>query len=81
MNNYLYFFFFFIRLGIVPLVLLALTITLILVFFPRATEFPSTVKEAEVSFIVRENCTHVPRRIKSCSCSKLKHLWYEHIQE
>ncbi|KAK3522011.1 hypothetical protein QTP70_021393, partial [Hemibagrus guttatus] len=36
------------RLGIVPLVLLALTITLILVFFPRASELPSPVKETQI---------------------------------
>ncbi|XP_056592189.1 transmembrane protein 218 isoform X2 [Triplophysa dalaica] len=35
------------KLGIVPIFLLALTITLVLVFFPRATEVPSTEREFE----------------------------------
>ncbi|XP_056592190.1 transmembrane protein 218 isoform X3 [Triplophysa dalaica] len=36
------------KLGIVPIFLLALTITLVLVFFPRATEVPSTEREFEI---------------------------------
>ncbi|XP_060765281.1 transmembrane protein 218 [Neoarius graeffei] len=37
-----------IKLGIIPLVLLALTITLTLVFFPRASELPSAIKETQI---------------------------------
>ncbi|XP_062870383.1 transmembrane protein 218 [Trichomycterus rosablanca] len=36
------------KLGIIPLVFLALTVTLILVFFPRASEVPSLVKETQI---------------------------------
>lgn len=36
------------KLGIIPVLLLALITTLILVFFPRASEVPSPVKEVEI---------------------------------
>ncbi|XP_042564427.1 transmembrane protein 218 [Clupea harengus] len=36
------------KLGIVPVLLLAIIITLILLFFPRASEVPSPVKEVEI---------------------------------
>ncbi|XP_017546777.1 transmembrane protein 218 [Pygocentrus nattereri] len=36
------------KLLIIPIVLLALTVTLILVFFPRAPEVPSPVKEMQI---------------------------------
>ncbi|XP_066507455.1 transmembrane protein 218 [Hoplias malabaricus] len=36
------------KLFIIPTVVLALTITFILIFFPRAPEFPSTVKETQI---------------------------------
>ncbi|XP_036450886.1 transmembrane protein 218 [Colossoma macropomum] len=36
------------KLVMIPIVLLALTITLILVFFPRAAEVPSPVKETQI---------------------------------
>nr|XP_015193194.1 PREDICTED: transmembrane protein 218 isoform X3 [Lepisosteus oculatus] len=38
------------RLSVVPVFLLALIITLTLVFFPRASESPSPVKEVELCF-------------------------------
>ncbi|XP_028840093.1 transmembrane protein 218 [Denticeps clupeoides] len=36
------------KLGIIPILLLALIATLILVFFPRAAEAPSPVKEVQI---------------------------------